>query len=85
MYLRLIELAVTEAICAWVVQLTLIPVVFLVALDALVAAAALLQGSLRLIKIIVSYVLLALLLDIVEDGGLQSVAALVHHLHASLV
>ena len=66
----MIELAVTEAICAWVVQLTLIPVVLLVALDALVAAAALLQGSLRLIKIIVSYVLLALLLDIVEDSGL---------------
>ena len=42
----MIELAVTEAICAWVVQLTLIPVVLLVALDALVAAAALLQGSL---------------------------------------
>ena len=81
----MIELAVTEAICAWVVQLTLIPVVLLVALDALVAAAALLQGSLRLIKIIVSYVLLALLLDIVEDGGLQSVAALVHRLHTSLV
>ena len=81
----MIELAVTEAICAWVVQLTLIPVVLLVALDALVAAAALLQGSLRLIKIIVSYVLLALLLDIVENSGLQSVAALVHHLHASLV
>ena len=66
----MIELAVTEAICAWVVQLTLIPVVLLVALDTLVAAAALLQGSLRLIKIIVSYVLLALLLDIVEDSGL---------------
>lgn len=66
----MIELAITEAICAWVVQLTLIPVVLLVALDALVAAAALLQGSLRLIKIIVSYVLLALLLDIVEDSGL---------------